>query len=275
MLNLQKAAEHKTETLITIFNNAFEGYIGGSFELTLESFQHFCSNQGVNLVISQVILNHEQPVGLALIARRGWTSRLVAMAISKEAQNQKVGTSFMQELISQAQARADRYYELEVIEQNPAAVKLYEKVGFKKLTRLVEGSLENPITQQQGTLEPVDIVSAASFIAKHNDATLPWQLSAYNLVQLAEPNKAFRFNDAVVVLSDPSEDEVRIHNLTVAKHKRRQGQATRLVQLLFASHPHKKWRFPALCPEDCFPFFEKQGFEKGKLSQFHMQLVLD
>ena len=50
----------------------------------------------------------------------------------------------MTTLIEQARERGDRLYDLEVIEQNPRAVRLYEGVGFKKLRRLVGYEAQSP-----------------------------------------------------------------------------------------------------------------------------------
>ena len=38
---------------------------------------------GIDLAISRVLFTDDEPVGIALIARRGWTSRLAAMGIAQ------------------------------------------------------------------------------------------------------------------------------------------------------------------------------------------------
>ncbi len=271
-LEYQAACHFSSETLANLFTRAFEGYVGGEVSLSAESVQHFIASQGINLVLSQIVLSEGEAIALAFVARRGWTSRLATMGVVPKAQHQGLGTVFMKQLIAQAKARADRVYELEVIEQNPAGVKLYEKVGFKKLRRLVSLELENPQAEAMCELESVDIAEAASFVAYHAPLDLPWQVGAFNLFNGAEPSKAFRIDDAVVVFSDPEADTIRLHNVTVARQ--RQGLGTRLLQSLFAKYPAKIWRIPALCPEEYQPFFKKQGFTLGELSQFQMRLDL-
>ena len=273
-LEYQAACHFTSEKLAELFNSAFDGYVGGSFTFTAETFQNFIASQGVNLVLSQVVLLESEPAGLALIARRGWSSRLAAMGIVPEAKYQGVGTAFMKELLTQARARADRMFELEVIEQNSAGVRLYEKLAFKKLRRLLGFTLEHPEGALSCELEPVDIVEAASFITQHAPTDLPWQVGAFNLALAGEPSKAFKVDSGIIILSDPGADSIRLHNLTVARDKQKQGVGTKIMQSLFAMYPGKTWLIPALCPEEYQSFFEEQGFKKGDLSQFQMRLNL-
>ena len=171
----------------------------------------------------------------------------------------------------------DKTLTLEVIEQNPAGIKLYEKTGFTKQRRLVEGKLENPPTPNQASnkLEQIDIYQAAQFIAANTNPNLPWQISAFQIANQAEPNIALKLKDAVMVISDPTAENIRISNITVTKSERNQRQATQLIQAAFAKYPNKNWLYSALCPEEYEGFFLKQGFKRGELSQFQMQLHLD
>ncbi len=66
------------------------------------------------------------------------------MGIVVNARNSGVGTWAMEQLIEEAKARGEKQMLLEVIEQNTAGVKLYEKVGFEKVRRLVGYKIENP-----------------------------------------------------------------------------------------------------------------------------------
>jgi ribosomal protein S18 acetylase RimI-like enzyme len=68
-----------------------------------------------------------------MIARRGWTSRLAAMGITSNARSSGVGTWAMEQLIEEAKARGEKEMVLEVIEQNTAGVKLYEKSRLSKI----------------------------------------------------------------------------------------------------------------------------------------------
>ena len=63
--------------------------------------------------------------GLALIARRGDTSRLAGMGITAAWRGQKVGQALVARVVREASERQDRRMALEVIEQNTPAVRLY------------------------------------------------------------------------------------------------------------------------------------------------------
>ena len=84
----------------------------------------------VDLGHSRVALRDDTAVGAALIARRGWTCRLAAMAILPEARRSGVGRAIVLQLLDEARSRGDRAMVLEVIEQNTPAVELYRACGF-------------------------------------------------------------------------------------------------------------------------------------------------
>jgi ribosomal protein S18 acetylase RimI-like enzyme len=91
----------------------------------------------VDLELSRVILHAARPVGVALLARRGWTSRLAAMSILPDARGRGIGAVCVRQLLDEAKTRGDQSMTLEVIEQNEPAVRLYEKCGFAKMRRLL------------------------------------------------------------------------------------------------------------------------------------------
>lgn len=274
LLSIRSASEYPIDTLITVFNDAFKNYVAGDMVLDKQSFQQFCTSQTINLALSQVAVKDNKAVALTLVARRGCTSRLAAMGVIAEAKYQGVGKAVLAQLIEQARLRKDKSYELEVIEQNPVAIKLYSNAGFKIVQRLVEGSLHKVKATKLTQLKEIDIAEASSFVISQSPVNLPWQLSGYNLASLGEPNKAFKVKDAVVVISDPKAKSIRILNLTVAKNKQRQKQGTALLNALIANYPEKIWRYSALCPEETASFFYKNGFHKGDLSQFQMRLSI-
>lgn len=272
-LRLVPASERSLEELFTTFNRAFEGYVGGEVRFTADSFSGFLLQQNANLTLSRLVLRTGRPIGLALVARRGWTSRLVVMGVVPEAQGQGVGQRLLRELLAEARRRGDRRFELEVIEQNPPALALYRKAGFQRVQRLLEFHAESP-PAKPGTLEPCDIAEVAALLVRHGEADLPWQLSGFQVIHLGPPNLALRRNAAYALISDPEQAVIRLHGLLVAAGERRQGQGRRLLQALFAAYPSKRWHLPALCPERYAPFFEGLGFTRGPLSQFLMRLEL-
>lgn len=273
-IEIRSAAAYSLGDLASLINRAFTDYVGGTFDLDASRLAAFLTTHGVNLALSQVTLQNGAPVAVALISRRGATSRLTMMGVVPEAQQKGIGSRVMRYLIQQARSRADKQVDLEVIEQNPAGIRLYQKVGFTRVNRLLEFSLESP-AGEYNALEDVDIFSAARLLSEYEDPDTPWQAGSFNLATLAPPNKAFKLGSACAVISNPKADGIILHSVAVAPDERHQGHGSALLRALFYRYPKKTWRVIAVCPERYTAFLEQLEFTRGELSQFHMRLELD
>lgn len=76
---------------------------------------------------------------------------------------------------------------LEVIEQNTAGIKLYQKVGFKTVRRLVGFKLEHPQVEPGAELEEIDIRELAHLVTLHGGKDWPWQLSGESIALVTPP----------------------------------------------------------------------------------------
>lgn len=257
-----------------LLNRGFADYVV-PIALGLTTLLHMVAHDGVDLNCSRIVLRGGEPAGAALIARRGWTSRLAAMAIVPDARGIGVGNWLMEQLIEEGKARGERRMVLEVIEENAAGVRLYRRCGFRVVRRLVSYSMSHPPEAGPGTetdLEEVDLRDLARMVTAHGWPDLPWQVSGETLALMGPPNRAFRLGDAYIALSNPEPPEVGIRAVVTGPEARRQGHATRLLRALMASFPGKRWGVPALCPEEMGGLFEKAGFEQETLAQFQMAL---
>ncbi|HNF95179.1 MAG TPA: GNAT family N-acetyltransferase, partial [Anaerolineales bacterium] len=140
-LSLKPASEYTIPFLADLMTRGFEGYIV-PINITDNVLHTMIRRDGIDLTSSRVLVRDEEPIGVAFIARRGWTSRLAAFGITSNARNGGVGTWAMEQLLQEARERGEKEMLLEVIEQNTAGVKLYERVGFTKIRRLVGYKLE-------------------------------------------------------------------------------------------------------------------------------------
>src|SRR5258706_1272020 len=156
-LALKPAFERSIAELANLFTEAFKGYIGGTITLDTMSMQAIIRRENVNLAQSRLLMNDEQPVGLALISRQGWRSRVAAMGIVPEAQEKGMGGWFMQQLIEEATARGDHSMVLEAFEQNTRAVRLYQRAGFTIVRRLFGYSAESLPGVPHPDLAEIDI----------------------------------------------------------------------------------------------------------------------
>ena len=255
-----------------LFTRSFAGYF---FDLEIDKggLYRMMSQEGVDADCSRVVLRNDEPVGIALIARRGWTSRLAAMGIIKEARGQGIGRWFMPELLAEARERGERKMVLEVIEQNVPAVHLYQRSGFQIVRRLVgfhwsptAGDLpENSIAPTE-----VDIYEVAQLVMQHGLPDLPWQLAADSLIRLGRPNRAYRLAEAYAIISNPEQDNVGLRSLLVLPASRGQGQARQLIHALAAHFAQKTWRVPIICPEELGGIYRRMGFQPESLSQLQM-----
>ena len=174
-------------------------------------------------------------------------------------------------LLAESKERGDRSMELEVIESNTPAVRLYERTGFRTLRRLVSFRRSRSRDGQKKELKEIDIREVARQVTNHGLRDLPWQVSGESLAHLSPPCRAFRLNGAYAVVTDTNAPAVTIRSVLVEPHVRRQGQAVALLEALTAEFPDKEWNVPALCPEEIGAAFKRAGYEDGALSQFHMR----
>jgi ribosomal protein S18 acetylase RimI-like enzyme len=256
-----------------LLTRSFEGYfipinIDESALLTM------LRRDGIDLAESRILLQDDEPIGVALIARRGWTSRLAAMGIVSTARNSGAGTWAMKSLIEQARARGEREMLLEVIEQNTAGIKLYQKFGFKSVRRLIGYKLENPQAMVEQPLEEIDIRELARTVTYHGLKDLPWQLSGTSIMQHTPPSCAFRLNDAYCLISDPTAAHVIIWSVLVKARSRGAGLSPVLMRAVFSRFPNKTWHVPALYPEEICTVFEEIGMQREPISQWQMALKL-
>jgi ribosomal protein S18 acetylase RimI-like enzyme len=110
----KSASDYPLPDLVQILNRGFESYFV-PITLQLNDFLNMVRKDGIDLAISRVLLVDKQPVGIALLAHRGWTSRLAAMAIGREMRGKGAGSWFMDRLIDEACERGEHEMVLEVI----------------------------------------------------------------------------------------------------------------------------------------------------------------
>ncbi len=273
-LDLESVLDHGFDQAVDLLNRGFADYVI-PIELDAVELHRMVVHDGIDLSSSRVVHRDGQAVGIALIARRGWTARLAAMGLVPKARGAGIGSWLMGCLIDEARARGERAMVLEVVEQNTPAVHLYRKCGFRTVRRLVSYASFPPhdageAASQDAGLAEIDVREFARLVSVHGLPDLPWQISGESLAHLGPPSVAHQLGDAYILLSDPEAPQIAVRALLVAPEARRQGQATRLLQALLARYAQKTWRVPALCPEEAGGPFERVGFERGSLSQFQM-----
>jgi ribosomal protein S18 acetylase RimI-like enzyme len=267
------ASDYPLPDLVDILNRGFEGYfIPVAFNVN--AFLNMVRKDGIDLTISRVLLRNGLPSGIALIARRGWTSRLAAMGITKEARGIGAGSWFMEQLIDEAGNRNEHEMVLEVIEQNESAFQLYKKCGFEIIRRLIGFIRRDAVEHLEADLEEIDIRQVGNLISRYGLTDLPWQLSGESMALTTPPACAYRSGKAYAVISNPDAKDVAIWTLLVEPDARGRRLGTDLVKSVIAQHPNKTWHVPALLPEELGRVFERASFTREELSQWQMRLAL-
>jgi ribosomal protein S18 acetylase RimI-like enzyme len=271
------ASNFPLSDLVKFLNLGFENYFV-PIQFNIDTFLMMLRKDGIDLTTSRVLLLDEQPCGIALIARRGWNSRLAAMGVSREARGKGAGSWFMERLIVEARQRSERAMVLEVIEQNEPAVRLYRKWGFQTVRRLVGFTCrardKDTHEIEKSDLHEIDLRDMSRLIFLHGLSDLPWQLSAESIAQMNPPALAYQSGPAYLAVTNPAAEHVVIWSLLVEPQARGKGLGTDMLKNLMANHPGKTWHVPAVLPEEFATIFERAGFEQEKLSQWQMRLLL-
>jgi GNAT superfamily N-acetyltransferase len=272
-LDLKPASDYPLPDLLYWLNLSFENYLV-PITFNLIQFLTMTRKDSVDFFASRVLIADGEPAGIALIARRGWTSRLAAMGILKEQRGKGAGGWFMHKLIQEARDRNDRAMVLEVIEQNEHAVQLYRGCGFQIVRRLI-GLLQKDVNlQPTNALDELDLRAAGRLIARYGLPDLPWQLSGETIALLTPPARAYRKDRAYAVVSSPEAEHVVIWSLLVEPEARGHNLSVDMLKSLMAHHPHKTWHVPAIFPEEFEKIFNRAGFEREDISQWQMRLEL-
>ncbi len=268
-LELRPLYDFGIENAVDLMNRGFADYFV-PIQLTPVAFLNMIRVDSLDLGCCRLIQRGDQPVGLALIARRGWSSRLATMCLIPDARNNRIGSWCVEQLLKETKARNDRAMTLEVIETNIPAVRLYQKQGFVTIRRLVSYAGKFSDTKNDRSLEEADIRDVASKVTEHGMSDLPWQIAGETLAQLSPPNKAYKLNNAYAVISNPSAAQVAFRSVIVEPQARKQGAAKKLIRAIIAQHPDKEWKVSALCPEEVGGVFERVGFTPDMFSQLQM-----
>lgn len=267
------ASDFPLPVLVDILNRGFENYVV-PITFNLHAFLNMLRKDGTDLTSSRVLLTEGEPKGIALIARRGWTSRLAAMGISPDLRGQGAGSWFMEQLIQEASDRGEHEMVLEVIGQNGPAVHLYEKCGFEVVRRLIGLTCRDAVEETTLKLRKINTRAVARLVTQYGLPDLPWQVSGESLAQINPPSCAFSNGSAHILISNPEVNDVGIWSLLVEPAARGNGLGLAMLKAIMARYPGKTWHVPALLPEELAKSFERAGFVREDLSQWQMKLVL-
>jgi len=255
-----------------VFNAAFAGYVGGSFELTPATLVSFASLQGIDLCYSRFARDRSgEFVSFGYISRTGTFPRLAGMGTVAQARRAGAAGFVLSALIQDAQARGDKAMILEVIEQNPPAVMLYQAHRFHSLTRLFgwRGN-HDPADTVKSKAREISIQEALQLPTRWDYPDLPWQISRYAVAKIVGA-RAYALNDVAIVIGDPKTAPIRLHGFPGFDGQN--WEALRdLTSAVLAQFPKQEFHGISVFPEQFGTgLFEPLKFRKEKISQFLMR----
>ena len=291
---IENALDVSVNALADALTNCFEGYIMPA-HFTGPLVAGMMRADSVDLAHSLIAKEDDQIIGVALVARRGKMCRIAAMAVAKSARRQGVGRAIMERAIEDARKRGEEEVFLEVIEQNPAAIELYKRVGFEIQHRLIgfEGILrEDTEVLQPALLGPAAKPSArkprivkprlrdcafsdvAAAVRQRGFLASSWSMSPATVEQFAIPSRAVRCGDLFAVVGLSGEEVVGCRCVGFTKEPSRASVRT-WVSAMAAEYPGKKLYMPAFFPEPEYAdAFVDSGLTVGEISQFQMAMRL-
>jgi ribosomal protein S18 acetylase RimI-like enzyme len=276
-LTARTVAECTSAEVAQALNRAFQGYIV-PVTMSAESYERRLRGEDLDPFASRIFFHQEEPAAAMLVTRRGWTSRIAAMAIVPELRARRLGRALLEAAIRDARDRGDRCMMLEVFEQNTRALRLYASLGFRPHRRLLgyrrqggAGSGEVP-----EALTEIDPLHLARMVSAQCDADLPWMLAPETLSAASAPARAYSLNGrAAALVTDPAHDTVVLSALVVERASRRRGLGSRLLHALEVTLPGRTWVIPPIIPEELAErFLTGLGWERQVRSQYEMRLDL-
>jgi ribosomal protein S18 acetylase RimI-like enzyme len=201
MIKIKKLSDCKLIDVVQIWNDAFQNY-SQNMEISVDHFVIMLGRKELLPSISLVVHNNEQPVGFVLNSiknikgiRTAWNG---GTGISKDYQGKGIGKILMEATLELYRKEAVELATLEVLINNTGAISLYEKEGYRKVSRLdvyqrVSWNNNINLFQQQRL-----------FDIKKGQVTDVMELPFYNNLVPWESKAENIFNGESVIISDRS-----------------------------------------------------------------------
>ncbi|MFW0764446.1 GNAT family N-acetyltransferase [Trabulsiella odontotermitis] len=262
------ATRYSCEQLAAMLGDCFEGY-SIPVSLPVPVFAQRFGAEGLSLVDSCVWMDGDNPVAVAIITRRGASSRLAAFAIRPAYRGKGLGKKLLAPLMAALGNEGVEDMWLEVISDNQPGVALYKSLGFT-LTQGVfgyQGMQPGQVTAR--SLQETAVMPLVRTLMSASTERLPWLMDPATFITL--PCRAFVHQQAYAVVSFLA-NKPQLRMLYVAPEWRQRGQGREMLRAL-------NQQFPALAtvvsvPESFATLFASAGYMTMPVSQYEMRAVL-
>jgi ribosomal protein S18 acetylase RimI-like enzyme len=200
MIELRSAASLELGRLATLFTAAYEGY-AIPFSIDEPTLAFMVQAYDLDAEASQVALIDGVPVALANLGVRGERGWIGGIGVTPFARRQGIAERLMRAVLDEARVRGVREVWLEVLVQNVAAIRLYEKLGFQDVRGIDVWILDQGAAGDEVAATSID--EAHDVIRARRLAREPWQRDDETLARLREVEpapEAFVSGDGAVIV---------------------------------------------------------------------------
>ncbi len=157
---------------VDLFNAAYEDYFV-PFRLDEAALDEMTRTFDLDVEASRVAMRDGEPVGFGNLGVRGDQAWIGGVGVIVRARRQGIGELLMRALHEEAAARGVASVWLEVMEQNEAAYRLYEKLGYRLVREVEVWSL--PEASPAGSAREVPAAEAHARVRELQHEREPWQ----------------------------------------------------------------------------------------------------
>ncbi len=245
-VELHPAARYDIGELALLLNRAYADYY---FPVWLNEarFRQMCREMDIDLRHS-VVAAAGEPVGIALLSRRGPRGWISGVGVLPLYRRQGIGSAMLRHLQREAEALAMEDLRLEVLIQNRGGLTLYRQLGFRWQRDLLTLSLEQESFDAHPAALPDPIVPMEPplLLERHaafHDVPQPWVREQRTLQQGSDNLQGLAYLEQGIVvgylLYRQQPHHQAIHDLAVQpRHPRRLQVAHALLEAMRGQRPH-------------------------------------
>ena len=278
-MNFQTLENISLPRLAELFNNAFADYFV-KVNLTPDILEEKIYSEDIDLNFSMGFFEHERPVGFMLHAIREIDGKKVAYnagtGVIKEFRGQNATVKMYEHLIPLLKKQSVSEVLLEVIEQNTAAIRSYEKAGFNIVADLpcFNGAVKKPVSIAGVEVKELEKLQFSE-VQKFFDWQPTWQHTNATISKMENLRTFGAFmNDKLVgfLIGQPS--RARVYQFGVAKEFRKKGIGKALFYAFAEAMQSEISIINIDDPSGNSQLFLQQIGLKPFLSQYKMKLKL-
>jgi ribosomal protein S18 acetylase RimI-like enzyme len=180
-VELAPAATLDADTLARLFTAGYAGY-PLPVELDGPAFSRMAEIVDADLGLSRVAVVEDEPVGIALLARRDAEGWIGGMGVVSSHRRRGIGRAVLVAALDAGRGAGIERVSLEVLDRNDTARRLYGQLGFEVVRELEVWSVPT------GSGEPreVDAAVAHEWLRAHRTEREPWQRDDRSLGRLSD-----------------------------------------------------------------------------------------